>query len=115
MSGDAVLAEAHAALADGRWADARAAFDAALAEGDSAEARFGLASALWWLGESQRCVDECARASNSKIAGRLHISRKTASHHVSRNLTKVHLRNRAAAVAYAVSTLGPARDTEWGI
>ena len=56
-----------------------------------------------------------AGLSNPEIAARLHISRKTASHHVSRILTKLNLRNRAAAAAYAVSTLGPARDTEWGI
>jgi uncharacterized protein HemY len=62
MSGDAVLADGHAALIDGRWADAQEAFATALVDGDSPEARFGLASALWWLGESQRCVDECARA-----------------------------------------------------
>ena len=62
MSGDAVLADGHAALAEGRWGDARAAFEAAVAAGDSAEARFGLASALWWLGASHGCVDECARA-----------------------------------------------------
>ena len=62
MSGDAVLADGHAALVDGRWADAQEAFGTAFVDGDSAEARFGLASALWWLGESQRCVDECACA-----------------------------------------------------
>jgi DNA-binding NarL/FixJ family response regulator len=62
MSGDAVLADGQAALADGRWADARTAFEAVLIEGESAEARLGLATALWWLGDSAPCVDECARA-----------------------------------------------------
>jgi hypothetical protein len=38
MSGDAVLADGQAALADGRWAEARTAFEAVLVEGDSADA-----------------------------------------------------------------------------
>ena len=41
--------------------------------------------------------------SNPEIAARLYISRKTASHHVSRILTKLDLRNRAAAASYATS------------
>jgi DNA-binding CsgD family transcriptional regulator len=62
MSGDAALTRGHAALVEGRWADARAAFEAALAEAETGEARFGLATALWWLGESHACVDHGARA-----------------------------------------------------
>jgi hypothetical protein len=53
------LAAARAALDEGRWAEARAAFDALLAAQETAEARFGWATASWWLGENQACVDAC--------------------------------------------------------
>jgi DNA-binding NarL/FixJ family response regulator len=43
-----------------------------------------------------------AGLSNPEIAQRLHVSRKTAAHHVSHILTKVNLRNRAEIVAYAM-------------
>ena len=55
-------ADAYGALAEGRWVDARVAFEAALAGGETAEACFGLAMALWWLGESRACVAWCGRA-----------------------------------------------------
>ena len=56
------LAAGDAALAAGRWDEARGAFAAALAHSESAEARLGLASALWWLGENEASVAECTRA-----------------------------------------------------
>ncbi|MGH3834821.1 MAG: LuxR C-terminal-related transcriptional regulator [Pseudonocardiaceae bacterium] len=59
------LATGHAALAAGRWAEARTAFGAALAQDnrdDTAQACFGLAAALWWLGENQASVSQCAHA-----------------------------------------------------
>ena len=51
-----------AALAAGRWDEARQSFEGALAQGESGAAHFGLASALWWLGENERSVAECTKA-----------------------------------------------------
>lgn len=56
------LATGHAALAAGRWAEARTAFEAALAREETAQACFGLAAALWWLGENQASVSRCTHA-----------------------------------------------------
>jgi ATP/maltotriose-dependent transcriptional regulator MalT len=58
------LADGFAALAEGRWEQARSAFEAVLTDGETetAEACFGLAMALWWLGENHACVDRCSRA-----------------------------------------------------
>jgi DNA-binding NarL/FixJ family response regulator len=56
------LARGHSALDAGRWAEAKAVFEAALAEAETAEASFGLAAALWWLGENHASVERCTRA-----------------------------------------------------
>ena len=62
MTADGSVADGFDALAEGRWADARAAFEATIANGETAEACFGLAMALWWLGENHVCVERCSRA-----------------------------------------------------
>ena len=51
-------ARGEAALDAGRWAEARACFEASIGDGDTASARLGLARALWWMGENQASVDQ---------------------------------------------------------
>ncbi len=62
MAGADLLAVGAAALGSGRWDDARAAYEAVLAEDESAEASLGVAAALWWLGESRDSVARCTHA-----------------------------------------------------
>ena len=59
------MATAHAgraALARGAWEEARASFEAALAEEESAEALEGLSWAAWWLDDVDACFDARERA-----------------------------------------------------
>ena len=44
------LAAGAAALAAGRWEDARTAFERAVVARETGGVHFGLAAALWWLG-----------------------------------------------------------------
>ncbi len=59
---DSSLAAGLSALEAGRWADARAVFESILVAGESAEACLGLATALWWLGDSHASVGHASRA-----------------------------------------------------
>jgi DNA-binding CsgD family transcriptional regulator len=43
-------------------------------------------------------------AANPEVAAKLHLSRHTVNFHVKNILHKLHLKNRAQAVAYAVRT-----------
>jgi len=64
MAASGPVADGPAALAEGRWEEARVAFEAALTRGEAetGQACFGLAMALWWLGENHACVDRYSRA-----------------------------------------------------
>src|SRR5215204_7124022 len=52
----------HGALARGAWAEARASFEAALVEEETAEALEGLSWAAWWLDDVDTCFDARERA-----------------------------------------------------
>jgi tetratricopeptide (TPR) repeat protein len=56
------LAAGAAALAAGRWEDARTAFERAVAARQTGDGHFGLAAALWWLGDNHGSVAHCTRA-----------------------------------------------------
>jgi DNA-binding NarL/FixJ family response regulator len=56
------VAAGRAALQAGRWEEARAAFAAALGEGETPEALDGMGTALWWLGETRESIAHTERA-----------------------------------------------------
>ena len=56
------LRAGRAALARGAWAEARASFEAALGEEETAEALEGLSWAAWWLDDVDACFDARERA-----------------------------------------------------
>lgn len=62
VSAGELLAGGNSALEAGKWNDARSAFEACLADQQSPEACFGLAAALWWLGENHESVNRCSEA-----------------------------------------------------
>jgi uncharacterized protein HemY len=49
-------------LRNGRWADARAAFEAAVADEETGDALDGLAEACWWLCDAAASVRARERA-----------------------------------------------------
>jgi tetratricopeptide (TPR) repeat protein len=62
MTAAQAIAGGYAALEAGQWAQARAAFEAALAERETPEALDGMGSVLWWLGETRSSVEHSERA-----------------------------------------------------
>lgn len=62
MAAGEFIARGRSALENGRWADARAAFEAALGERETAESLSGMGHALWWLGETRLSVEYHERA-----------------------------------------------------
>jgi len=59
---DAVLGAGFEALGAGDWARAKEAFETVVAGDDRAEAHFGLAGALFWLGDMSGTIDNYERA-----------------------------------------------------
>ncbi|HEU0034286.1 MAG TPA: protein kinase [Kofleriaceae bacterium] len=59
---DEQLARAAEALEAGRWQEARLAFEALVADHESAQAHAGLAEALWWLGDPKGRIEHLERA-----------------------------------------------------
>jgi DNA-binding NarL/FixJ family response regulator len=56
------LSAGQAALDEGRWEDAYRAFEAALADAETADAHLGLAEASWWLCDARASVRHRERA-----------------------------------------------------
>jgi DNA-binding CsgD family transcriptional regulator len=59
---EAGVQPAMGALQDGRWEEARLAFEAVLAEQELPEAHVGLAEALWWLGDRAAMMEHYEQA-----------------------------------------------------
>jgi DNA-binding CsgD family transcriptional regulator/predicted negative regulator of RcsB-dependent stress response len=103
------LAVGDAALVAGNWQEARAAFEAALAEQETPEARDGLGRALWWTDGSSRAITERTRAySEFRRAGD-----QRAAAHVALWIAheyELGLRNQAAAGGWLARASGLLED-----
>ena len=83
------------ALAEGRWARL-ARLRGGIADGETAEACFGLATALWWLGENQASVERApgpTRCSGETASRRGGAVRGVAGHHLQGELRQLRAAN----------------------
>jgi DNA-binding CsgD family transcriptional regulator len=62
MNVEAHIESGYLALHSGAWGEAKGSFEALLAEADVPEARYGLAEALWWLGDMRGAMESYERA-----------------------------------------------------
>ena len=62
MDGNGPLAAGRSALARGDWVAAKAAFETAWDDRESADALDGLGLSLWWLGDAPGALDARSRA-----------------------------------------------------
>ena len=111
---DPDLAIAHARRALGAFEQLGATFDAdgtaAFLRGMGVVARVGPKGIGTLTAREQDVLRLLAAGfSNPEIGVRLQMSRKTAAHHVSNILSKLELRNRAQAAAYAAALEGSGR------
>src|SRR5512146_100351 len=115
---DELLAVGRDALAAGRWADARASFEAALGQQETAGALAGLSEALWWLGETEAAIRHGERAYAAFRRRPDHVQAALAAIHLY-FLYRISLGNTAAArgwlgrLARLVDDSGLAPLTGW--
>ena len=94
---DDALAEGRAALVEGNWDDARAAFESALGEGESPEAYDGLAEVRYWQGDYGTAIDLRQRAyAGFRARGETRHPARLAAYYLAFDYLAVH-GNRAAA------------------
>jgi DNA-binding CsgD family transcriptional regulator len=99
VTSDENLQSGRAALSAGRWEDARAAFQASLAQQETAEALEGLGAALWWL---------CEARASARARERAFVLRRKAGEHLRAAAVAVDL-----VVTYLVNLGNAAAASGW--
>ncbi|HEU0195014.1 MAG TPA: response regulator transcription factor [Streptosporangiaceae bacterium] len=98
MGVEDAVAAGQAALARGRWDDARAAFAAALADGDVPEALDGLAEVCYWQGDYGGSIQLRERAyAGFRARGETRYPAVLAAYHLAFNYVAVHGNGAAAS------------------
>jgi len=111
---EAALGQGRVALASGDWEGARAAFEAALAEGPSPEAEEGVGRALWWLQDVDGAIFRLEQAyAGFRARGDAALAASVALW-LSREYAAVH-GNVAAASGWYARAEGLLRDTDPGV